>query len=240
MTCMRVPDMDAESQQKLSRDLMLRQQILQRGIHDRRVLEAMLRVPRDEFIGRHLSPLAYADRALAIDCGQTISQPYMVALMTEALDLSGGERVLEVGTGSGYQTAVLAELAARVVSIERHAPLSDRAGETLARLGYRNVELLVGDGTLGWSAQAPYDRILVTAAGETCPPALVEQLADGGVLVIPLGGPEGQVLHRLSKRDGQISGDDLVACRFVPLIGSAATARLSVTSSSRTGRAIGL
>lgn len=216
--------MDAESQQMLSRDLMLREQILQRGIHDRRVLEAMRRVPREEFIGRHLSPLAYADRALAIDCGQTISQPYMVALMTEALDLAEGDRILEIGTGSGYQTAVLAELAGRVISIERHAPLSHRAGETLARLRYQNVELVVGDGTLGWPAGAPYDRVLVTAAGETCPPALVDQLADGGVLVIPLGGRESQVLHRLSKRGGQVIRDDLVACRFVPLIGSEAPA----------------
>lgn len=216
--------MDAESPQTLSRDLMLREQLLQRGVHDRDVLEAMRKVPREQFIGRHLSPLAYADRALAIDCGQTISQPYMVALMTEALDVVGDARVLEVGTGSGYQTAVLAELAGRVISIERHAPLSHRAGETLARLGYENVELLVGDGTLGWPAEAPYDRIIVTAAGETCPPALIEQLGEGGVLVIPLGGRDSQVLHRLVKRGGQIIHDDLVACRFVPLIPSAITA----------------
>jgi protein-L-isoaspartate(D-aspartate) O-methyltransferase len=214
---------DTDRQEPLPSDIMLREQLCRRGIHDRRVLDAMRKIPRERFVARDLSLLAYADRALAIGCGQTISQPYMVALMTESLELTGTESVLEIGTGSGYQTAVLAELAGRVVSIERHGALSREAGERLARLGYDNIELLIGDGTLGWPAEAPFERILVTAAADTCPPALIDQLGEAGVLVIPLGGRQGQVLHRLSKRDGQVVRDDLVPCRFVPLVGAAIT-----------------
>ena len=159
--------------------------------------------------------------ALPIACGQTISQPVIVAMMTEALDLSGDETVLDIGTGSGYQTAILAELAARVISVEVHAELSAQAARVLADLGYSNVKLVVGDGTLGWPEEAPYRGILVAAATPVCPPALVEQLADGGILVIPIGGPDGQVLERIERRGGRLRTIGLTACRFVPLVKTA-------------------
>ncbi|HEX7448544.1 MAG TPA: protein-L-isoaspartate(D-aspartate) O-methyltransferase [Pirellulales bacterium] len=212
--------MSADAQTELHRHAMLRDQLQRRGIHDRGVLAAMQRVPRERFIAPALSGLAYADRALAIDCGQTISQPYMVALMTESLELTGRQRVLEIGTGSGYQTAILAELAQQVISIERHAELQRKAGDVLAQLGYDHVRLVVGDGTLGYASEAPFDRILVTAGAVQCPPALIEQLDDNGILVIPLGGGEGQVLQRLVKRDGHLDWQHLVSCRFVPLVGA--------------------
>jgi protein-L-isoaspartate(D-aspartate) O-methyltransferase len=199
---------------------MVRDQLQRRSIHDRRVLEAMRTVPREVFVLPELADQAYADRALPIDCGQTISQPYIVALMTEALDLKGTEQVLEIGTGSGYQTAILSRLAAEVVSVERHAELVDGARAGLARLGCQNVKLIVADGSAGWPAGAPYDRVLVAAAAGECPPALIDQLAAGGRLVIPLGAGDNQVLKRLTKRAGQHIWEDLVACRFVPLVGS--------------------
>ena len=212
--------MDSTAHSELARHSMLREQLQRRGIRDRGVLAAMQQVPRERFIAPALAGLAYADRALAIDCGQTISQPYMVALMTEALELTGHERVLEIGTGSGYQTAVLAELAAQVITIERHAELHAKAAEALAQSGYENVRPLLGDGTLGYASEAPFDRILVTAAAAQCPPPLIEQLADDGILVIPLGGGEGQVLQRLVKRAGRCEWEQLVPCRFVPLVGA--------------------
>ena len=198
---------------------MLRKQLRRRGIRDRAVLAAMGRVPRERFVPRELRAEAYADRALSIGCGQTISQPYMVALMAEALELCGRQRGLEIGTGSGYQAAILAELAAEVISVERHAPLSAAAQSVLASLGYRNATLVVGDGSQGWPDRAPYDRILVTAGAARCPPALVDQLAEGGILVIPLGTPERQVLQAVRKTTGQLKIIDLVSCRFVPLVG---------------------
>ncbi len=199
---------------------MVHRQLRQRGIHDARVLAAMGRVPRERFVRPDSSDQSYADCALAIDCGQTISQPYMVALMTEALKLSGGEKVLEIGTGSGYQTAVLAELARQVVSIERYGELSERAGEVLRQLGYANVTLIVGDGTLGWPEQSPYDRILVTAAAERPPEPLLAQLADGGILVIPIGGRDVQTLQAIRRLAGSVEVVHLSACRFVPLVGA--------------------
>ncbi len=208
--------MDAELQ--LAKRNMLREHLRRRGIHDRRVLQAIQDAPRERFVPPDAADQAYADMALGIDCGQTISQPYMVALMTEALNLTGPERVLEIGTGSGYQTAILSALAARVVSIERHAELSAQASRRLAELGCSNVRLVVGDGTQGWPDEAPYDRILVTAAAKVCPPALVDQLAEGGVLVIPLGGLGDQELMRWEKRAGQLSRQSLGLCRFVPLV----------------------
>ncbi len=198
---------------------MVRRQLRRRGIRDPRVLEAMGAVPREQFLADADAEQAYADRALAIDCGQTISQPYMVALMTEALELAGDEHVLEIGSGSGYQTAVLAELARSVVSIERHAPLSAQAAERLARLGSTNVTLVVADGTLGWPAAAPYDRILVTAAGREVPPALWEQLVEGGLLVMPVGSASEQLLEVVRKVDGAAVTKSLTPCRFVPLVG---------------------
>jgi protein-L-isoaspartate(D-aspartate) O-methyltransferase len=178
----------------------------------------MARVPRERFVPPELRDEAYADRALPIACDQTISQPYIVALMTQALELTGNERVLEIGAGSGYQAAVLAELAAEVISVERHAPLAEQAGELLAELGYGNVTVVVGDGTLGWPGRAPYDRIIVTAFAAACPPALWQQLVEGGILVMPLGGPEHQSLDALRKRGGQPVREGLSPCRFVPLI----------------------
>ena len=156
---------------------------------------------------------------LPIDCRQTISQPYIVALMTQSLELSGRETVLEIGTGSGYQAAVLAELAARVVSVERHEQLAAQAARTLASLGYRNVTVVVGDGTLGWPAEAPYDRIIVTAAAASLPDALFAQLREGGILVIPVGHRDSQSLVTVRKIDGQPQRAELSGCRFVPLVG---------------------
>jgi protein-L-isoaspartate(D-aspartate) O-methyltransferase len=195
-------------------------QLVQRGIRSTRVLAALDRVPREQFVPAGVRHLSYADRALPIGASQTISQPYIVALMTEALELSGAEHVLEIGTGSGYQTAILAELSASVVSIERHEELSWRAGEVLAECGYKNVTLVVGDGTLGWPEQAPYDRILAAAAARHIPRALEEQLAEGGILVIPIGEASGQELQAFHKQGGQLHAQWLSGCRFVPLVGA--------------------
>jgi protein-L-isoaspartate(D-aspartate) O-methyltransferase len=203
----------------LARLDMLRRQLRERGISDARVLAAMGKVPRERFVPASLRNEAYADRALGIECGQSISQPYIVALMTQALELRGDEKVLEVGTGSGYQTAILAECAREVLSIERHADLSRVAGERLAGLGYRNVSLQLGDGSLGCAAQAPFDRIMVTAAALHCPPALLGQLADDGILVIPLGSQESQTLQAIQRHQGGLRRRRLTGCRFVPLVG---------------------
>ncbi len=210
--------MDPATEIELARLRMVRDQLQRQGIDDRRVLAAMGRVPRERFVDVPTPVDAYADRALPIDCGQTISQPVIVAMMTAALALSGREKVLDVGTGSGYQTAILAQLAAQVVSIEVHLALSARARRVLDELGYRNVKLIVGDGTLGWPDEAPYDGILVAAATADCPQPLVDQLADGGVLVIPLGGPKGQMLTRIERRGERLLRAELTACRFVPLM----------------------
>jgi protein-L-isoaspartate(D-aspartate) O-methyltransferase len=204
---------------RAARDAMLGL-LRERGIGSSRVLAAMASVPRERFVPHEAQPMAYDDRALPIACEQTISQPYIVALMSDALELSGDERVLEIGTGSGYQTAILAELAARVVTIERHAELSCGAERVLGELGYTNVTFLVGDGTLGWAEQAPYDRILVAAAAVRVPPALEEQLAEGGTLVIPVGTSEGQVLEAYHKVGGKLYAEPLSGCRFVPLVGA--------------------
>jgi protein-L-isoaspartate(D-aspartate) O-methyltransferase len=201
------------------RETMLRQ-LVQRGIRSTRVLAALDRVQRERFVPSELAHMAYADRAVPIGCGQTISQPYIVALMTEALQLSGSEHVLEIGTGSGYQTAILAELAASVVSLERHAELSARAEQALTACGYQNITLAVGDGTQGWAERAPYDRILVAAAASHIPPALEAQLAESGILVIPIGDTQGQVLQAFHKVAGQLHAEHLTSCRFVPLVGA--------------------
>ena len=207
------PDLSAEKR------AMLSAQLIDRGISDPRVLSAMARVPRERFLPPEMQRLAYADNALSIDCEQTISQPYIVALMSQALELLGEESVLEIGTGSGYQTAVLAELAHDVVTIERHAVLSEQAAKVIHDLGYTNVEAHIADGTLGWPARAPYDRIIVTAAAEHVPPLLFEQLREGGIIVIPVGDLAGQVLEQITKVDGQPQVRRLSGCRFVPLIG---------------------
>ena len=199
---------------------MLNEQLRQRGIHSGPVLRAMGRLPRERFMPEQQREIAYADQAAAIDCGQTISQPFIVALMTQALKLSGKERVLEIGTGSGYQTAVLAELARLIVTVERHAELSQQAEQVIGELGYRNVRFVVGDGARGAADFAPYDRILVTAAAVQTPAPLIEQLRDGGLLVIPLGGQDGQTLQAIRKVGERRQVEDLGACRFVPFVGA--------------------
>lgn len=203
----------------IARKKMVAQQLVERGIRDARVVEAMGRVPRHEFVDPGMAAQAYLDHPLNIGCKQTISQPYIVALMTQALELKGGEKVLEIGTGSGYQTAILAELARQVFSIERVTTLSNRARMVLYRLGYSNVTLRIGDGTLGWPEEAPFDAVLVTAGSPSVPEVYLEQLAEDGRLVIPRGDEESQELVRVRKRQGRFVEENLGACRFVKLYG---------------------
>jgi protein-L-isoaspartate(D-aspartate) O-methyltransferase len=203
-----------------ARERMVSEQIQARGIHDAAVLEAMRRIPRHFFVEAALRERAYDDTPLPIGERQTISQPYMVALMTAALELRGGHRVLEVGTGSGYQTAVLAELGVHVVSVERIEGLAERARHVLGLLGYTNARVEVGDGGLGWSAGAPYDAILVTAGAPQIPRPLLEQLAPDGRLVLPMGEDELQSLVRLRRDAGGLVEEYLGECRFVKLRGS--------------------
>jgi len=190
-----------------------------RGIADQAVLRAMDEVPREHFVEQDFTDTAYADQALPIPCGQTISQPYVVAYMTEQLGVKPQHRVLEVGTGSGYQAAVLSRLARDVVTIERYRTLAETARARLKTLGYDNVEVIVGDGLLGEPLRAPFDRIIVTAAAEAIPQALTDQLAEGGVMILPLG-PHGgtQQLVRLTKSADGIQREDLIGVRFVPLL----------------------
>jgi protein-L-isoaspartate(D-aspartate) O-methyltransferase len=201
------------------RRAMVERQLRGRGIKDSRVLEAMQAVPRHLFVPPALAATAYADEPLAIGEGQTISQPYIVAAMTEALELTGSERVLEIGAGSGYQAAILSLLSREVIAVEARPLLARAARERLSQLGYLNVRVEIGDGTFGWPAAAPYDGILVSAAAPMVPPPLIEQLADGGRLIIPLGSAEHQELFRIRKQDGRIPQEALFACRFVPLVG---------------------
>ena len=191
-----------------------------RGISDQAVLRAMDEVPREYFVAAEFTDSAYADQALPIACGQTISQPYVVGYMTEQLEVAPAHRVLEIGTGSGYQAAVLSRIARDVVSIERYRTLADAARERLKTLGYANVTILAGDGFLGAPDRAPFDRIIVTAAAEEIPEALVEQLGEGGKLVLPLGPRNGtQYIVKLTKAtDGALTREDLIAVRFVPLL----------------------
>ena len=206
------------SAENLLRRHELVRHLRRQGIADRRVLAAMEATPREAFVPEEEQEWAYADRALAIDCEQTISQPSIVAMMSEALELTGSERVLEIGTGSGYQAAVLSRLAGEVFSIERHAGLAAQAAQALQQVGASNVNLRIGDGTLGWPEAAPFDRIIVTAAAEHVPHALWEQLQEGGLLVAPLGPESAQTLQVLRKRSGQPERKVLCGCRFVPLV----------------------
>lgn len=203
-----------------ARRRMVETQLFARGVRDARVLAAMERIPRERFVEPAATSEAYDDRALSIACEQTISQPYIVARMTEALRLTGDEHVLEIGGGSGYQTAILAELCAHVVTIERHEDLARVAEERLRALGYRNITSIVGDGALGWPDLAPYDGILVAAAARAVPAPLFEQLREGGVLVIPLDRDDGQMLYRIRKDAGEALYEELTACRFVPFVGA--------------------
>jgi protein-L-isoaspartate(D-aspartate) O-methyltransferase len=202
------------------RNRMVDDQIIPRGVRDERVLAALRKVPRHEFLPEAIRGMAYADNALPIGEGQTISQPYMVALMTELLALKGNERVLEIGTGSGYQAAVLAELCEKVYTVERIKTLADRARATLDRLGYRSVAIKVYDGTYGWKDMAPFDAILVTAGSPDIPTPLVEQLKEGGKMVIPVGTRYGQDLIRVIRTAEGTLKEQTIPCVFVPLIGN--------------------
>ncbi len=211
-----------EDKAQLARQLreeMVSRQLAPRRIRDERVLAAFREVPRHLFAPGASLGEAYADHPLPIGEGQTISQPYMVALMTQCLGLAGGEKVLEIGTGSGYQAAILSRLAAEVYTVERVAALAERTGELFQRLGYDNISIRVGDGTLGWKEFAPFDAIIVTAGSPGIPPPLVEQLAEGGRLVIPAGGGYSQRLLVLERRGEKVIERDEGGCVFVPLIG---------------------
>ena len=199
---------------------MVEQQLRQRGISDERLLAAMAKVPRHEFVSEQNWAEAYADHPIPIAEQQTTSQPYMIAAMVQAAGIKPEDRVLEIGAGSGYQTAVLAELASQVFAVERYASLTEAARATLERLGYRNTKVVTGDGSLGLTEAAPYDAIIVSAAAPRIPPALVEQLAVDGRLVVPVGESEQQVVQLVQRNaDGSTSVRTLEGCRFVPLIG---------------------
>jgi protein-L-isoaspartate(D-aspartate) O-methyltransferase len=204
------------------RQAMVERTITPRGVRSKLVLDAVGAVSREQFLPEELREFAYEDTPLPIEQGQTISQPYIVALMTEALELQAGERVLEIGTGSGYAAAVLAHIAKDVYTVERHAELASKAAETLAGLGYCNVHVRHGDGTLGWSEHAPFDAIVVTAAGPSVPQALKSQLKIGGRLVIPVGSELGlQELVRVTRCSAhEYRTEDLAQVRFVPLVGA--------------------
>jgi len=198
---------------------MVETQLARRGIKDQRVLEAMRQVPRHLFIPEDMRHLAYCDGPLPIGYGQTISQPYIVALMTELLELTGREKVLEIGTGSGYQAAILSLLAPQVYTIERHPALAQQAEKVLTQLGYDNVMVIVSDGTLGWPEYSPYEAIIITAAAPDIPQPLLDQLADGGRLVAPVGSRWSQSLVKVKRRGGSLMREQLAPVAFVPLVG---------------------
>jgi len=197
---------------------MVKTQLRARGIRDLRLLQAMADIPRHEFVDPRYRDQAYEDHPLPIDAGQTISQPYIVALMLELLQLEPSSKVLEIGTGSGYQAAVLSQLASRVYTVERHPELARQAAETLSRLGLTNVSVVTGDGSLGLAELAPFDAIVVAAAAAQIPPALFEQLREGGRMIIPVGPPEAQELQLVRKQGGKAMISMREGCRFVPLI----------------------
>ena len=203
------------------RQSMVDSQLRARGVEDERVLAVMARVPRHEFAPERYRDQAYEDHPIPIGEGQTISQPYIVALMLEALALTPADRVLEVGTGSGYVTALLAEMVAHVFSVERHAALADAARDLLVRLGYTNVTVIVGDGSQGFPKAAPYDAIIVSAAAPEVPPALVTQLAEGGRMILPVGDADFQQLQLIRMENGQPRIALRELCRFVPLVSGA-------------------
>jgi protein-L-isoaspartate(D-aspartate) O-methyltransferase len=200
------------------RDQMVEDQIKKRGIRDPKVLEAMRSVKRHEFVPDYNRHLAYSDRPLPIGHDQTISQPYIVALMTDYLNIKEGDKVLEVGTGSGYQAAVLSEITSEVYSIEIVKALAERARKTLRDQGYNNIRIKIGDGFKGWEEHAPYDGIIVTASPSEVPPPLKEQLAEGGRMIIPVGGPIFQNLVLLEKEKGEIKRTEVSGVRFVPMV----------------------
>lgn len=204
----------------IARRLMVERQIIARGVRDRLVLDAMTQVPRHLFVEEALRGQAYSDYPLPIGEKQTISQPYMVAFMTEALRLKGGEKVLEIGTGSGYQAAVVSQIASRVFSVERITDLARRARRVLDTIGCKNINIKLSDGTCGWQEESPFDAIIVTAGAPNVPPLYLEQLEIGGRLVIPVGSRGSQTLKRITRTGLQeFSEENLLDCRFVPLIG---------------------
>lgn len=205
---------------RIARERMVETQIRARGIRDHKVLQAMQKVPRHLFVDEALQDQAYGDFPLPIGEGQTISQPYIVALMTEALELTGKERVLEIGTGSGYQTAILAEIALWVYTIERYHRLLEKARKVLLKLGYKNISFKVGDGTLGWPEASPFDAIIVTAAAPQIPQPLIDQLIEGGRIVIPVGDEFSQVLVKGTKEGNSLTLKELEPVRFVKLVGA--------------------
>jgi protein-L-isoaspartate(D-aspartate) O-methyltransferase len=197
---------------------MVESQLRKRGISDQRVLDAMGRVPRHEFAPLQYREQAYEDHPLPIGECQTISQPYIVAIMLQLLAVSPSDRVLEVGTGSGYLTALLGELASEVISVERHAALAEKARDVLARMGYNNVKVIVGDGSRGFPEAAPYDAVIVSAAAAEVPSALLEQMREGGRMIIPVGTPESQQLQLIRMENGEPKTALRELCRFVPLV----------------------
>lgn len=203
----------------LERERMVKEQIVSRGIRDQKVLAAMKKIPRHLFVPDKWQALAYADRPLPIEMQQTISQPYIVALMTESLELSATDKVLEIGTGSGYQTAVLAEICKSVYSVELLPELMESARALLNRLGYRNIVAKLADGTFGWTEYQPYDAIIVTAGAPRLPRPLLDQLAEGGRLVIPVGDSQTQLLKKIVRRSDGFWEEQLLQCQFVPLRG---------------------
>ena len=207
------------NRRQLERAEMVRTQIRDRGIRDPRVLDAMMHVPREIFLPPSIADQAYRDCALPIECDQTISQPYMVGHMTELLELAAPDRVLEIGTGSGYQTAILSLLVETVYTIEWHHALSDLARERLATLKCRNVEFRVGDGSIGWAEKAPFDAILVTAGAPEIPDSLKNQLRQSGRLVVPVGGSATQLLYKVTRRGTTFRKEEHTPCRFVKLVG---------------------
>ncbi len=202
----------------VERQHMVETQVRARGIRDQRLLDAMASIPRHEFVDARYRDQAYEDHPLPIGAGQTISQPYIVALMLDLLQLEPSSKVLEIGTGSGYQTAVLTQLAAHVYSVERHPELARQAADTLSRLGLSNVTVVTGDGSQGLAEYAPFDAIVVSAAASQVPPALFEQLREGGRMIIPVGPPEAQELQLVRKQGGKALVVLREGCRFVPLI----------------------
>ena len=203
----------------LLRKEMVEEQLIPRGIKEQRVLDAFYKVERHKFIPEEQEEFAYADHPLPIGQGQTISQPYIVALMSECLQLTSESKVLEIGTGSGYQAAILAELAKEVYSMERFPALAKNAASKLAEQGYNNVKIKVGDGTLGWPEEAPFERIIITAACPEIPPPLIEQLKEGGRLILPMGENFGQVLTLFEKKKTGLFTQEICGCVFVPLVG---------------------
>ncbi|MDQ3115083.1 MAG: protein-L-isoaspartate(D-aspartate) O-methyltransferase [Verrucomicrobiota bacterium] len=207
------------------RERMVKFQVAMRGVINERVLAAMRKVPREHFVPEKMRARSYTDRPLPIGYDQTISQPFIVAFMTDKLELKPTDRVLEIGTGSGYQAAILAELAAEVYSIEIIAPLGKSAEETLKRLGYKNVHVKVGDGYKGWAEHAPYDAVIVTCAPNHVPQPLAEQVKDGGRIIIPVGEAGAQELYLLEKKDGKLRQRAVLPVRFVPMTGEAGQPR---------------